>query len=663
MLYDQQAYAQLSQALNQPGYSGIHHDDRLGLVNDAFVLVVQGLQSWPATLNLALFLQHDISFPVWQVALPSLLSVTQYLKYHEDGVRELYLQYLQQALSGVAAHLNVSSSNTSIPDAILESTVGLSLVRLNVSGRVEPLRALFASLWSGASSLRAINPDLIDVVLEAGVMDEAATAQWLWVYNSFYVAKLQWAVNGTSDEDPLASLSFANLVRVLTCTRSAQALQWLLDDLFEPSAILPAHIPAFLQSIAYNSRGLQLVNAWLQAPGNFDKLQAAVPSNGLGPLLESLLGYNTQAAVISQLTSFFSDVSLTPGVRTQVNRGIATANSNVAWLTANLPLIGDYLNSGVWRNSSYTPPTPPAPPAPADPAPWLSSRLPDTAQPSSYTVETMIDLDSSPALFWGAVNITLRTTRPTDHLVLHAASSLDVAGVSMRGADGQPVAIAAVWRYPDSDYVVLNFSQTLQPQYIAVLSMSFQAELAPWPYSGLYLASYLNATGQRVRLATTQFEAVDARKAFPCFDEPAFKAEFILAVHASARWPTVLSNMPVVSTTTSSVQSGWLLTRFEPTVVMSSYLVAMVVCDFVYTEVVSQCGSKLIPTRVYAPIHRLNATVIPAQIAAAVISHYCTYFQAEYPLPKVYTHPHDTHENHSCACRPLIAPLCRAAAV
>jgi aminopeptidase N len=238
-------------------------------------------------------------------------------------------------------------------------------------------------------------------------------------------------------------------------------------------------------------------------------------------------------------------------------------------------------------------------------------------------------------VFWGAVNITLRVTRPTDHLVVHAANSLTVSGVQMTGADGQPIEIAAVWRYPPNGYLVLNFSQTLQPQYIATLSMTFQAVLSPMPpYSGLYLASYMNGTGARVPLATTQFEAADARKAFPCFDEPSFKAQFTISVHAASRYPTVLSNMPVTSTTPSPVRDGWLLTRFEPTVVMSSYLVALVVCDFQYTQVTSQCGSKVIPSRVYAPLHRLNATVHPARMAAVMISHYCTYFQAEYPLPK-----------------------------
>ena len=281
-----------------------------------------------------------------------------------------------------------------------------------------------------------------------------------------------------------------------------------------------------------------------------------------------------------------------------------------------------------------------------------------------YVVDTKIDLDSSPPRFWGTVNITLRVTEPTDHLLLHAHSSLTTSGVWMTGEDGGMVDIAAVWRYPANQYLVLNFTRTLQPQAVATLSLTFQANLITDPLAGLYLAYYTNGTGQRVNMATTQFESTDARRAFPCFDEPSFKAQFQISIHASQRYPTVLSNMPVQSSGPSPVRSDWLVTTFQPTVVMSTYLVAYVVCDFVYTERQSQCGgSRMIPSRVYAPAHRLNATVIPARIAADIISHYCTYFDIEYPLPKedhIYipqfsgahtthtTYTHSTLAWHSC---------------
>ena len=627
VLYDASSYAALSFALNRPGFGGIYHDDRLGLVNDAFVLSSLSAQSWPATLNLSLFLQHDTSFPVWQVAYPSLFTVYTYIKYHNSTARVLYEQYMQQAMSGVAARLDLSRTATpSAADAILESLLGLAMVRFNVSGRVDALKLMFDQLYAERIRVSDINPNLIDMVLEAGIVDGSRPAAWQWVYEHFYLQRLPYLTNMTMD-DPLASLSFANIVRALTASQSQVELQVLLDNLFDPTLIAQQHIPTFLQGIAYNHLGLPLVNRWLMTGDHFTSLIGNVTQQqARTTMIQTVLGYNTQVETITELALFFQGVDMPQQVRNATDAGLRTAAANVAWLSANYMPLQQYLESGVWRR-------PDGPPA-AGPTPWLDRRLPDTAQPMSYTVVQQIDLDSSPPTFSGSVDIAVQVLRPTMHLVLHAHPSLTVSAVSMLSAGGAAIPIASVWRYTPNQYVVLNFSSLVQAQTSAQLHLEFSATLSPQPLSGLYLAYYTNSTGQRVNMAATQFESADARRAFPCFDEPAFKATFTISVHSSPRYPTVLSNMPASPPVPSPVRAGWQLTQFQPTVRMSSYLIALVVCDFAYTEVVQQCGTASIPSRVYAPAHRINETRIPARIAADIISYYCSYFDMPYPLPK-----------------------------
>lgn len=81
-------------------------------------------------------------------------------------------------------------------------------------------------------------------------------------------------------------------------------------------------------------------------------------------------------------------------------------------------------------------------------------------------------------------------------------------------------------------------------------------------------------------MAVTQFSPSHARKAFPCFDEPAMKATFNVTI---AHDPdlTAISNMPVYH---NEVTDGWKYDHFEKSVVMSTYLVAFAVCDFKHTE-------------------------------------------------------------------------------
>ena len=248
----------------------------------------------------------------------------------------------------------------------------------------------------------------------------------------------------------------------------------------------------------------------------------------------------------------------------------------------------------------------------------MNRRLPDTARPLLYSVVHHIDLDSAPTAFWGTVNITLAVTRPTNHLVIHAANALALSDVSMVGDDGRPIAIAAVWRWTPFEYLVLNFSSTVQQQSAAQLNIAFRAPLTANGLAGLYLAYYTNSTGRRVNMAVTQFESTDARRAFPCFDEPAFKAQFAITIHASSALPDgAVQHARGEGRPPRLPVRDWVQTQFQTSVVMSTYLVAMVVCDFAYTERRATCGDG-IPSRVYAPAHLINSTIVPARIAADV---------------------------------------------
>ena len=260
--------------------------------------------------------------------------------------------------------------------------------------------------------------------------------------------------------------------------------------------------------------------------------------------------------------------------------------------------------------------------------PWLYPRLPDSVLPSHYSLVEEINV--ADFQYRGSVNITVNVTRPVDHILLHVLGLtwLEVTLTLDNGTVLTPIA----WLYDQYDYLVLNFTSMVPVQRAAVLHVGFAATLISYPYAGLYASNYKNSTGGTVYMAATQFAATDARRAFPCFDEPAMKATFDVTIINDPAWPTVLSNMPAVSASTRP-SDGWLVTTFATTPVMSTYLLAFTVNDFQYTTAMSSC-SRPITSRVYAPPHLLSWTNTTVLIAADVISHYCSYFQADYPLPK-----------------------------
>ena len=91
-------------------------------------------------------------------------------------------------------------------------------------------------------------------------------------------------------------------------------------------------------------------------------------------------------------------------------------------------------------------------------------------------------------------------------------------------------------------------------------------------------------------IATSHFEPTDARYAFPCLDEPNFKARFHLTINHDAAY-TALSNMPVQET--RDLGHGRVQDTFKPSVRMSTYLVAFAIVDFKYKEKVTKSGIKV----------------------------------------------------------------------
>ena len=294
----------------------------------------------------------------------------------------------------------------------------------------------------------------------------------------------------------------------------------------------------------------------------------------------------------------------------------------------------DSTGSGYSSSSSAMPPPPPPNPE----APWLSPRLPTSTRPTHYDVYEAINIDQR--VFGGTVDIALDIAQPLSHLVLHSVS-LFHSSVKLTTRDGASVPLTH-WIYRPNSYLVLNFtsSERVAAQQGARLSIAYGGVLRDDSTDGLYLSSYYANDSDSAPLqymASTQFEALGARIAFPCFDEPGFKATFSLTLKTSPNYPTVLSNMPAIRSTV--LPSGEVETQFNKTVVMSTYLVAVAVTDYVYSEQITTCATSSgyranITTRVWAPNGLYNATIYPARIAAAQIAYYCRYFDVPYPLVK-----------------------------
>ncbi|EPQ62748.1 Bgt-2285 [Blumeria graminis f. sp. tritici] len=177
------------------------------------------------------------------------------------------------------------------------------------------------------------------------------------------------------------------------------------------------------------------------------------------------------------------------------------------------------------------------------------------------------------------------------------------------------------------------FQKPLPKGSKAKLEMQFTGQLND-KMAGFYRSTYKNTDGSIAVLATTQMEPTDARRAFPCFDEPALKAAFTISL-ISDKDLTCLSNMNAVSEVeVQSEVDGSIKkeVKFEKSPLMSTYLVAFIVGKLNCIET----NNFRVPVRVYAPPNQdIENGRFSLELAARTLEFYEKTFDSKFPLPKM----------------------------
>ncbi|HEX3343856.1 MAG TPA: M1 family aminopeptidase [Polyangiaceae bacterium] len=258
----------------------------------------------------------------------------------------------------------------------------------------------------------------------------------------------------------------------------------------------------------------------------------------------------------------------------------------------------------------------PAPPPPRD-----DGRLPETVTPQRYSLELRID--PSQARFSGTTSIQVVVPRPTSYVVMHGRD-MHVTRAVARAGDIEVPATAALrvaHGGVEAEELVLAFAQPLAAG-TAVIEVAYDAPFAA-DLAGLYRVQEGGAW-----YAYTQFEATDARRAFPCFDEPGFKTAYDVTI-ASPRGTIALGNAP--ETGHEDTPDGMVVHHFQTTRPLPSYLVAFAVGDF---DVVEGQSSPF-PIRAITPKGKGALTSLALEASAALIAKLGDYFDVRYPYPKL----------------------------
>lgn len=256
--------------------------------------------------------------------------------------------------------------------------------------------------------------------------------------------------------------------------------------------------------------------------------------------------------------------------------------------------------------------------------PWAQLRLPQSIQPLSYELTLNPNLDKM--TFTGTTVITMAVRHNTKRIVLHSGN-LNITKATFKLGDGK-VTDVTVLEYKPRQQIAVKFSDELKAGQQCVLTLDYSANFSH-TYDGFYNSSYNDKDGTKRVLAATQFEPLSARKAFPCFDEPSFKATFLIKISRKPDYMT-LSNMPKAKTTL--LPNGLQLDEFEKTSVkMSTYIVAFIVANF--TPISKNVSETLVS--VYSVPEKKEHTEYALDTACKLLEFYNDFFEIDYPLKKL----------------------------
>ncbi|MEQ7873465.1 M1 family metallopeptidase [Sphingomonas sp. ASV193] len=254
----------------------------------------------------------------------------------------------------------------------------------------------------------------------------------------------------------------------------------------------------------------------------------------------------------------------------------------------------------------------------------LATQLPRTAVPHHYTLT--ITPDAPNLKFAGQETIDLQIVQPTDRLTLNAVD-LGFGAVSIMPLTGGAPVAASVTTDADNQSATLAFGRTLAPGAYR-LSIAYTGKINEQA-NGLFALDYKDTAGADKRSIFTQFEPADARRFFPSWDEPDYKAKFDLSAVIPANQMGV-SNMPAARS--EPIGNGMQRVTFLTTPEMSTYLLFFGAGEF------GRVAKMATPTTEVGVVaskgnEAKSYTALDAQ--AQILPYYNSYFGYNYPLPKL----------------------------
>lgn len=260
----------------------------------------------------------------------------------------------------------------------------------------------------------------------------------------------------------------------------------------------------------------------------------------------------------------------------------------------------------------------------------ISFRLPNNSIPLRYNLHIRTDIDKGIFNFFGLVKIKIKILTQTNVITLNQKIS-KIHQIDLLNEDGKKVKTFLKFLVDEKfEFLKVFLPSKVDTNDVIILKISYSGVLRA-DRKGFYKSSYKNDENVTVWYATTHAQHIDARHILPCYDEPGFKAVFSVSIMHSSDYHAI-SNMPIISHRETNGKD-YVVSRFQDTPRMPSYLLAFVVSDFPH---ISQYING-IEHRVFASkedLTAMNATLF-LEIAGKIVEKLESFLKVPFPVKKL----------------------------
>ncbi|GFS55864.1 glutamyl aminopeptidase [Nephila pilipes] len=561
-------------------------EDRSNLLFDSFLLSQAGIIETDIFLTMTTYLKKETHQIPWRTASSSLRHIAGFL---EDTEAKLLLQgYIIDLTQDLYKKLGWESLNNYSDNLLRVTIINLACYARNQDCLYDA--SVFFRNWTQGAE---IPPNLRNIVLTYGMQSTEKEADWNDMWSKYLAEK-----------SPSKRIEYLmSLGKVKQSQTISKYLEYTLDE----TKVRSQDFFIALNSMINNPDVRSLVWNFIREKWPILVERFTLNNRIFGSTVKFLCSLFTTEKQLQEMLDFFSKYPDAGAGKRGRLQALEAVQYNIHWIKTHLNGIKNWLEI-------------------ENPAPWYYHRLPLHIVPEHYDLTLHPVLDSD--IFYGTVAITVRLTKPSRYFLVHSVK-LNVSKTEViSDYDNRLVELGDVFEFKENNYLVLKARRKL-PVGKYKLYFEFQGPFV-LSLEGLYKSSYVNPdTKERRYLATTQFESIHARKAFPCFDEPMFKTTFnVSIIHDTEHF--ALSNTIVESI--SEQDNNLYLTRFEKTVPMVTYLLCIIVCDYKYRETITENGVRL---RVYTAPHFIEKTYYSLDIGSKILTGFEKYFDVPFPLKKL----------------------------